>query len=341
MIHKSMIFRMGLGVLMLFFWSSCSGIPHEALSERDVDDTLHKSFSVHAGGTLFVNTDLGALEIRAVQKNRVDISVLRKVDTIREEDAREILDDFQIDFEQRGDDVSVTGRWLGEGGRWWQRWRRKLRVRFVISVPIQYNVDVRTAGGSISVEDLEGEVKSKTSGGSLRFGHIRGPVYGRTSGGRITLAGCRGRAEVRTSGGSIRIGEVDGTVTATTSGGSIEIDRAAGPVRAETSGGSIHVKEVMGAIEATTSGGTIEATISRQPADRCYLKTSGGNVYVYLGAEVAVDLDASTSGGFVETDFPVTIQGRIDKHSLHARVNGGGPKLVLRTSGGSIYLKKM
>jgi hypothetical protein len=43
------------------------------------------------------------------------------------------------------------------------------------------------SGGSISIENLEGQVHSKTSGGSLQFGHIGGPVEGETSGGHIKL----------------------------------------------------------------------------------------------------------------------------------------------------------
>jgi hypothetical protein len=53
-----------------------------------------------------------------------------------------------------------------------------------------------------------------------------------------------------------------------------------------------------------------------------------------------LDVNAKTSGGRVHTDFPVSISGEINKSSMRGRMNGGGPELYLRTSGGSIYLKK-
>jgi DUF4097 and DUF4098 domain-containing protein YvlB len=296
---------------------------------------------VGSGGTLNIETDVGSIEIQARKGNRVEIEILRKVDARSEGEIEAILEDFEIDFDHRGDDVHIIGEWKDKSSRRWNRRRNRLKVRYLVSVPTRYNVDLHTSGGSISVDDLEGKVESRTSGGSLNFGDINGPVFGRTSGGSITLESCDGTADLRTSGGGIRIGDVDGNVDAHTSGGSITIDRARGEVNAGTSGGGIHVEEVMGAIEATTSGGSVTAHISQQPKSRCYLKTSGGSVKVYLTDDIAVDLDAKTSGGHVETDFPVTVQGRINKRSLQAKINGGGPEMVLRTSGGSIYLKKM
>ena len=317
--------------------------PLKARSE--MEDRIKKSFPVDSGGQLTLETDRGSIEVHAVDTQVLEVEVIRKVDARDREEADEILKDFEIEFTQRGNDVYIRGAIKEERRSFWDRfldtdWRR-LRVRYVVSVPKQYNVDLRTAGGSISVDDLEGEVHGRTSGGSLRFGRIQGPVWGRTSGGSITLEGGVGTADLKTSGGSIKIGEVDGTVTAHTSGGSIGIDRAKGRVVAKTSGGSIAVEEVMGAIEAKTSGGTVKARISRQPQDSCRLETSGGSVVVYLADSVAVDVEAKTSGGRVVTELPVTVQGELSKTALQGKINGGGPKLILRTSGGNIRLQKM
>jgi hypothetical protein len=213
--------------------------------------------------------------------------------------------------------------------------------QFVISVPHQYNVDLHTSGGSIAVEELEGRVRSRAAGGSLRFGRIHGPVWGKTSGGSIALAGCVGPAEVETSGGSIHIGDVDGDVIARTSGGSIRIARATGRVVAETSGGSIDVAEVWGAIDAATSGGSVTARLARQPQGSSRLETSGGNVVVFLAEMIGVEVDAKTSGGRVTTELPVMVQREFSKTALQAKINAGGPKLTLRTSGGNIYLNPL
>ena len=52
------------------------------------------------------------------------------------------------------------------------------------------------------------------------------------------------------------------------------------------------------------------------------------------------DLDAETSGGGVTCDLPVTVQGKMEHDHLKGQVNGGGPLVVLRSSGGGIHVRK-
>lgn len=315
-----------------------AGLTGTALA--DIEDTVEKNYKVGDNGNLTVAADMGSIEVTAAGQGDLKVTVYRKMDASTRKEADRILEDLELEFTQSGNDVSVTARYHRDSKLFnWERSR--LRLRFVISVPKKYNVDLNTSGGSISVSDLTGKALSKTSGGSLTFGRIEGPVNGKTSGGSISLQGCTGNADVRTSGGSIRIGEVDGQVQAMTSGGSINIEKAKGSVVAETSGGGIHVDEVMGDIDASTSGGSVSATISKQPAGPCRLKTSGGTITVELAADIKVDVDAATSGGRVTTQFPVTVEGELSKTRLNATINGGGPELLLRTSGGSININKL
>jgi len=289
-----------------------------------IEDTIEKSFTVKPGGTLKVDTKRGSIEVEGHKGSTVEVKVIREVRTSDKEEARKILEKFPVEFKQRGGDIYITATYEETNivKKLLNGINKKLRVKFVISVPDVYNVDLRTSGGSIQVRGLEGRVNSRTSGGSLTFDGITGDIEGRTSGGSIKIGNVEGRADIHTSGGSITI------------------EKAYGEVDAHTSGGSITVHEVMGAIQADTSGGSIKAHISRQPKSSCRLTTSGGSVTVYMADDIRVDVDARTSGGNVHTEFPVTVQGEIKRSRLEATINGGGPELYLRTSGGSIYLKK-
>jgi DUF4097 and DUF4098 domain-containing protein YvlB len=307
-----------------------------------IEDTIKKSFKVEAGGQLILESDIGSVEVRAGQDNALEVEVIRNVHTSISSKAKRIMEDFKIDFRQEGNTVYITGDYERDGfTRFWDElFGKSIRVKFLVSVPAKFNLDLKTGGGSISVEDIEGQIQSRTSGGSLHFDRVKGPILGKTSGGSIKLLSGVGKAELRTSGGGITIGEVEGDIIAHTSGGSIKIGRAKGEVDASTSGGSIRVEEVTGAIKARTSGGSITASISGQPASDSRLTTSGGSVTLSLAEDIKADVDAHTSGGRVHTDFPVTIQGEVSRSSLRARINGGGPELYLRSSGGSIYIRK-
>lgn len=284
--------------------------------------TFEHTFDVGDGGELRVDTDVGSIEVRASGSGEVEVRV---------EVSGTNAEDFEVDFSERDGNPVVRGK--SERSRSWFGGWRSPRVRFEITVPRRFDVDLETSGGSIEVSSLEGEVRAETSGGSLKFGDIEGPVRGRTSGGSIELRGAAGNADLETSGGSIRVGDVDGEVRAHTSGGSIGVEQVRGEVDVATSGGSIRLEEVAGAVSAETSGGSVTATIIEQPRHDCRLTTSGGGVTVYLADGIAVDLDARASGGRLTSDFPLGGE-RKTRTSLAGEINGGGPVLYLRGSGG-------
>ncbi len=292
----------------------------EALA--DTEDVLTRSFEVGEGGTLTMDVQGASIKVNTGKGNAVKVEVIRTARTANESKAKKIFDDYEIEFNHSGKDVTIEAEYHG-GSRIFSGMGKNLKVRFIVTVPQTYNLDVETSGGSISVDEIAGDVKAKTSGGSLKFARVKGPLWARTSGGSINVEGCEGNADVETSGGSIRIGKVHGEVNAITSGGSIK------------------VKEVMGTINAGTSGGSVSASISKQPEGDCRLTTSGGSVTVRLAEDIKVDVDAKTSGGKVSTGFPLTIRGTVGKRHLKAEINGGGPELYLRTSGGSIHIDKL
>ena len=59
-----------------------------------------------------------------------------------------------------------------------------------------------------------------------------------------------------------------------------------------------------------------------------------------LPPSAAFQLDADTSAGSVRSDFPVLTTRSGERSELKCPVNGGGPVLKLRTSAGSIRVKK-
>lgn len=306
----------------------------------DVKDLTTQSYEVGSGGLLTLETERGSIEVKTSKAERVKVEAIREVAVDNDKKANKILNNFAIEFQHSERDVTIKAEFKKRKLFFWDDGRSRLKVHYLISVPEKYNLTLKTSGGSISVDNLEGVIHSKTSGGSLHFGNIKGPVQGKTSGGSISLDRCIGTVDIRTSGGNIKIGEVDGNVKAETSGGSIQIQSAKGSLNAKTSGGNIRVKELMGPIIANTSGGSVSAYISSQPESNCDLRTSGGKIEIYLVDDIAINVDAKTSGGKVVTDFPVMVQGELKKSLLVGKINGGGPELLLRTSGGNIKLFK-
>jgi DUF4097 and DUF4098 domain-containing protein YvlB len=294
-----------------------------------VDAPIHRSFNVAPGGTLTIDADVGDIRVEPGSGGvTVDI-------TQRARSANRHLD---VTFDQQQNDVTVRAR-LEPTSRWFN-WS-DTEAKFVVTVPSRYNLQLKTSGGDIRVGNLQGQIHVKTSGGGIDLGRIDGQVVADTSGGDVALAGGTGNVDLHTSGGGIRIGDANGSVTAKTSGGSIEVHRTAGDLYARTSGGGITIDEALGTVDAQTSGGSIHARLAQQPRADSRLSTSGGGITISIAPNVSVDLDAHTSGGDVDTDVPVTLLGRQDDSSIQGKINGGGPKLVLRSSGGNIRVRKL
>ena len=119
------------------------------------------------------------------------------------------------------------------------------------------------------------------------------------------------------------------------------MDRAGGPTEVSTSGGDVTLKSVEQLISASTSGGDVHATLTGPIKQNTQLSTSGGDVTVEIAKSTAFHLDASTSGGDVRADgITITIEkGGSGKNKLVGAVNGGGPELKLRSSGGDIKVR--
>jgi hypothetical protein len=318
-------------LVLVFAWSS-------PLHAATAEDRLEREFTVEPGAKLVVDADRGGIEVRGGPGTTIKVVVDRKATAIRSATAQDVLRRHSVGFEQSGNRVEVRGRLAGRLLSGWLR-RSNLQVRYQVLVPERCDVVLRTAGGAVETSQLAGTVEARTSGGSLTFRSIHGPITGRTAGGGIEATGIEGTVDVETSGGGIRLQDVVGDVHAGTAGGGIRVSRVRGQLKVRTSGGGITLERLDGPATAQTAGGSVQAEFSSAPMADCRLETSGGGITVTIPKQAAFTLDASTSGGRVTSELPVTVQGETKRSSLQGTVNGGGPRITARTAGGGIAIK--
>ena len=94
---------------------------------------------------------------------------------------------------------------------------------------------------------------------------------------------------------------------------------------------------ISGKLSAETSGGSVSAILSSPVVGDVRLETSAGSMTVVTPANAALTIDAETSAGSVRSDLPIS-RDSSDHDSLKGTLNGGGTKLVLRSSAGSIEI---
>ena len=178
-------------------------------------------------------------------------------------------------------------------------------------------------GGSARVADVNGTVKVSALGGSLTVGNVSGSLTAASKGGALTIGNVSGDLEARCEGGAATIGRVGGRVMAT------------------TEGGSVWIKEATVAIDATVNGGSVTAYFPKSPGFDCKITANGGGIDLRLAPSVAVTIDAACTAGSIMSDFVIAAKkGGTNSNQLKGDMNGGGPVLTLRTTGGSIHLNK-
>lgn len=313
----SWVWSFGLG-MGLFVAAGSSGL-------AATEEHLEKNFEIGPGGKLVLDVNVGSVEVKGENRKDVRVEVNRKASTraifgANEEKERAELKANEVTFAQEGNLVVVKSQRDKNAPR---RNDVSLSARYTVLVPRQFTADLKTSGGGIRVEELTGELKARTSGGGLRFATIKGPIDGHTSGGGIELSNSEGTAVIKTSGGGIKVRDHKGDLTARTSGGGIDVDR------------------VEGNVQASSSGGSVSAALTKTPTSDCRLETSGGGITLRLPETASVTVDAKTSGGSVQSDLPVKVVGTKKRDSLKGDINEGGKAVYLRTSGGSIQVKKI
>jgi Putative adhesin len=129
-------------------------------------------------------------------------------------------------------------------------------------------------------------------------------------------------------------------LNAMTTNGSVHCVNLDSVVEAATTNGNVEVSTSQWASAKTTNGGVRVSMGNAKWSGELELMTTNGSVDVTLPASAEFKVDASTTNGGIQTDFPITIQGKFGPKSLSGTVGGGGRELKVATTNGGIGLKK-
>jgi uncharacterized protein involved in outer membrane biogenesis len=285
----------------------------DAMQQNSDEPYRVEEFSINTPGDLEVRTSGGHITVEGSGDDqvRVEMYVSKNGRSLSPSDTD--LDEFEITIARNGNRVQAIAK--KENSDSWKFWKNNnTSISFVVYTPKEMSTDLRTSGGHIKTTDLRGTQQIRTSGGHLQLANLEGTV------------------DARTSGGHIEISDVSGEIEARTSGGHIDAENTEGNLRVRTSGGHIDLENIAGTVEASTSGGGISADITEM-GEFARLRTSGGNVHITVPRNIGLDLDLR--GSRVRTQLE-NFSGSMEDDDVEGSINGGGPMLSARTSGGTV-----
>ncbi len=204
-----------------------------------------------------------------------------------------------------------------------------------------------TSGGSYRIGRVSGRVKILTHSGEIRVGGIGAGGELKTFGGDVVLGPVTGDLRVSTAAGDILVDSISGSALADTAGGDIRIQSVGGNLDANTAGGDVIVPRVGGSVRAKTAGGDVRIGVtSKDIRGGITIRNSGGDVSLSIPADTKAEVELVVTGAEdeenpIRSDFGyLTIDKKPGTQRATAVLNGGGEKIVIRTTSGEIRLRK-
>jgi flagellar basal body rod protein FlgG len=333
--------------------------------------------TVPADARITIQTGRGNLSVRSSDVAEIRVSGKKNVRTWNEKDADRLAQPLSAQIVQQGDAYEVKPAGFDPSD---SRFSLDLDVVVPKRSPLtlrnengditvaDMNSDVAIAGkdGNIEISDTSGNVSVETRKGDVKVTDTKGDLVISNQGGRVG-----GEVEAVNVGGSLTInGEFYGPIRAEkvakgvrfvsqrsdltltqlpghmeTGSGNFEIVDAPGNITLRTSSNDIDIENPAGKLNITNRSAAVNVRFSSVPKDEVDITNSSGEITLTIPASSNFEIQADCHSCDIDSDFSSdtlkkTTKDSGDSHLEGKYGSGRGPKIVLKTSYGSISIRK-
>jgi hypothetical protein len=177
------------------------------------------------------------------------------------------------------------------------------------------------SGSESDAEDLASEVE-------LSFGS------------RIEADGPRTRRRENWSVSYYVFAPIETDLDLVSTNGGIHIEGIKGNIEFQVTNGGAYLGGVAGDVRGRTTNGGVHITLEGDTWDGEGLDvvTTNGGVRIYVPEDYNARLETGTVNGGIDIDFPITIQGRMNRRRLTTNLGSGGPTIRAITTNGGVRI---
>ena len=329
--------------------------------------------SVPADARLTIRATRGDISVRPSDDAQVRISGKKNIRTWSESDADRMAPNVSAEIVPNGDGFEI--RPSGSSGT-----DSRVSLDMELSVPKNASLTVRGEKGDVTVSDLSkplsintanGDIEVRDNGGDVTIDNRHGDIKVSDTKGNVKISGHGGEINVSGASGGLTIdGEFYGPIRADkiakgvrfvssrtdltlsqlnghleTGSGNMEIVDAQGNLSLRTNSYDVTIENATGKVKVDNRNGRIELRSPSAPKEDIELTNSSAAIDLSLPENSSFEIVADCHSCDVDSEFSAyslkkTSTGSDSSHLEGRYGNGRGPKITLKTSYGSITLRK-
>ena len=336
-------------------WTPFMGEEHD----HDADSSV----SVPANALVQLQNPRGDVTITGSGDNLVHVHAHQVVHTNSDSDANNTFPSLDPKITVSGDNVLIKVEGRNNGS-----------ADLTIELPTGASTDVTAGHGDVSIEGLKGassvtanngDVKLDSMGASVHAHMSKGDFSAHEIAGSVALDGHISDVTVSEVGGSLamdgeffgdtHLEQIASTVhfhssrtnldlarlagDLTMDSDDLHIGQAVGPLRIVTRSKNIECSQISGDVHIENTNGTVDVTAA-EPLGNIQITNSSEAVALTLPPNAGFNINASTSGGDLNTDFSLNVNGDDDRRTATGTVGKGGPRIDVNVRHGDISIKK-
>lgn len=323
---------------ILLFISLILGFsPSSMIAKEKYEEKFEKTVALAKDGRVYLKNISGDIDVKTWDRGEVKIDALKVSKHTSLDKAKEYAALVKIEVTEEGDTLSIVTEYPRNGPR-----NMSVSVSFNLTIPSMATADINSVSGDLTLENIGGAAKAETVSGDVTLEKVAGTLKGKTVSGDVKATGAAKGAYCKSVSGDVTVDDVIGDAELSTVSGTVRAGSVKGSITAESTSGDVELIGVTDAkaIKAKTLSGDVDYAGVIYTDGAYEFKSHSGDVILTIPSGAAFDLEAKTFSGSIETDFEITLTGKISKKELKGTVNGGGATLEVKTFSGDVQIKK-
>src|SRR6267154_1569463 len=329
--------------------------------------------SVPADARITIHNGRGNISVRPSDDSQIRISGKKKANAWNENDAQQVAERVGVEIVQNGDGYEIHPTSVSKG-------ESRISLDLDVAVPKKASLTIRNEKGDITVAGMAKPVSVTNGVGDIEIRGTSGDVGIDTRKSDIKVSDTKGNIKISGHGGEINVSGATGGLTSDGECyGAIRVDKVAKGVRfishrtdltlsrlaghMEAGPGNLDIFDAPGNLSVRSQDditleiaggkvkvdnrrGNVEVRFSAPPKADIEINNSSAGITLSLPESSSFEIVADCHSGDIDSEFQADSlkltsgTGSGDSHLEGKYGSGRGPKIILKTSYGSISIRR-